>query len=164
MVTETSMSQSFKLRLPGLYPWQSEVYADPHRFRVVAASRRSGKNYLAGVELLRTFLQGYPAWHLCLDFPSGAPMWRLIQKLTSKIPGVVTNKAERLITAPGLTDGYIAIKSANQHLRGEGLGLVVFDEIIDWPSGDQGFTEIWQGDISPTLATTGGRGLFISSG
>ncbi len=35
-----------------LLPWQQEVFADPTRFKVIAAGRRCGKSRLAAVTLL----------------------------------------------------------------------------------------------------------------
>lgn len=153
------MPNSLHITLPPLFPHQIEVFNDPHRFRVLAAHRRAGKNYIAAVELMRTLFQGGVGWHICPDYPTGGPMFRLLTGLVKDVPGVEINKSDRIITTPNLSDGYIQIRSANASLRGEGLSLVVWDECIDIP----GFTELWQGDIMPTLATTGGRALFISS-
>jgi hypothetical protein len=114
---------------------------------------------LAALECVRTFLAGAPAWHISPDYPTSLEMIRILTKLVENIPSIDINKNDRIFTAPAVTDGYIQIRGASTKLRGVGLGLVIFDEVIDIPD----FTEIWQGKILPTLATSHGRALFISS-
>ena len=86
-------------------------------------------------------------------------MFGILTKLTESIPSVRVNRADRIIYAPDLTDGFIQIRSAGASLRGQKLNFVGFDEVIDIPN----FLDIWQSDIMPSLSTTKGKALFISS-
>lgn len=60
-------AKRIKLRLPyRLKPWQLRVKADPHRFIVIAAGRRSGKTFLACDRLIdgAVRIPGLPQWYV----------------------------------------------------------------------------------------------------
>lgn len=152
--------KTLNLQLPYLHPAQKLVFDDPHRFRVVMASRRFGKNILAAVEETRALMRGGNIWHIAPSYSDALSHWRLIQRLLERIPSYVAKQDTLTITIEDINhNGYYQIKSAVGGLRGEGLDFIGVDEC----SFIQGFEEMWQGDLRPTLSTTQGKVLFISS-
>jgi len=83
--------------------------------------------------------------------------WRLIKRLAQQLPGVEVRLVDRMVTMPN--GGTVQVKSADNpdHLRGEGLDLVVLDECAFVKES------AWSEALRPALSDRQGRAIFIST-
>src|SRR4030088_727631 len=110
-----------------LKPPQSSVFISKSRFRVLAAGRRSGKTFLACIELIRA------AWGPERSAVYVAPTykqakriaWKQLKQLTKPWWASAPNETELRIELD--TGGTIALRGAENYdsLRGEGLDFLV---------------------------------------
>ena len=154
-----------------LHEKQSEVFNDPHRFKVVAAGRRFGKSFLAAVLLYieaskthkvrsdgteidlinevvyyvgPTFKQAREnLWNVCMELGQGL------------IKGVRANEGEIQLTNGRI----IRFKGADDpdSLRGVGLSFVVMDEYAFMKPS------VWEYIIRPALGRAEGGAMFIGT-
>jgi len=113
---------------------------------------------LGVVETLRTAATGGKSWWVALSFPVASIGWRLMKQLARQIPQAQIREGEKMIAFPG---GFQQVKSADNpdSLRGEGLDLVVIDEMAHMKNWD----EVWKQVLRPALSDRRGRGLFITT-
>lgn len=151
------MARTLNLQLPPLHDNQRAIFADPHRFKAVAAGRRFGKTKLGALMCFAVAAQGGRAWWVAPQYGIALIGWRMMRRLAAQVPGVQIRESERMITLP--TGGTVQIKSADNpdSLRGEGLNFVVLDEcaFLD----ERTWTEV----LRPALADRRGGALFIST-
>lgn len=144
-----------------LTPWQTTVWNDEHRFKVVAAGRRCGKSRLAANVLIykaltcptKTAKVFYvaPTQGQAKDI-----MWDLIQEIAGDLVET-THKNDCTIT---LKNGVvIALKGADrpQTMRGVSLWYVVLDEYADIKP------DVWETILLPALSDHDGDALFIGT-
>jgi phage FluMu gp28-like protein len=83
--------------------------------------------------------------------------WRMIKKLSAKIPGVKIKQGDYTVEYP--YGGEVRVRSADNpdSLRGEGLDLAVLDECAFMRE------ETWNEVLRPALADRLGRAVFIST-
>jgi len=145
------------ITLPKLHRAQQDVIQDPARFKVLAAGRRFGKSRMGALQCVMTALKGGKAWWISPSYPMSAIGWREISRLAAQIPGVKTNKSDRMIMFP--KGGWVQVRSSDNpdSLRGEGLDFVVLDECAYMQE------ETWTEAIRPALADRKGKALFIST-
>lgn len=146
----------------GLHALQKVVFQDKHRFRVVAAGRRWGKTQVCKVELIKAAIRksNQKVWYVAPTYQQARDiMWR---DLKASIPRAFIrhkgiNETRMLIEL--INGSIIQLKGGDNpdSLRGNGLDLIVLDECQDLKR------EIWEEVLQPTLATTGGRAIFIGS-
>lgn len=138
------------------HPGQTIVHSHPARFKVLAAGRRWGKTRLGVNECLDVASQGGRAWWVSPSYKTGEVGWRPLRRIGGKI-GAEVRKVDRQINLPG--GGFVQVRSADDpdSLRGEGLDLVVMDEVA--------FTkeEAWTEALRPALSDRQGKALFIST-
>lgn len=146
----------------GLHALQKIVFKDAHRFRVVAAGRRWGKTRTAKTEIVAAAVKKSKqlVWYVGPTYQQARDiMW---DDLKASIPRkmIRTNGINETRMMIRLINGsIIQLKGADnpESLRGVGLDLVVIDECQDIKK------ETWETVLQPTLATTGGRAIFIGS-
>jgi phage terminase large subunit-like protein len=143
-----------------LLKWQREVFADPTRFKVIAAGRRCGKSRLSAITLL---IEG-------LNCPSGssvmyvAPtlgqartiLWDLIMDIGRPvIKSAHINNLEITL----INDRKILIRGADNSdsLRGVSLSYLVMDEVAFIKP------DIWERVLRAALSDKKGRAMFIST-
>ncbi len=145
------------INAPALHSGQHTARVHPARFKVMACGRRWGKTRYGSVMCLETAVNGGRAWWVAPSYKMANVGWRLVNRLSVQIPGVVVNKADRLITFP--TGGEIAIRSADNpdSLRGEGLDLAVMDECAFMKES------AWTEALRPALSDRKGKAIFIST-
>lgn len=160
-----------------LHEKQSIVARDPHRFKVVAAGRRFGKSYLAGVTLYeKGFETDVPGsnikirsddshWDLTNEVvyyvgptfkQARENLWEVMMQMgQGLIAGVRQNEGEIKLTNGRL----IRFKGADDpdSLRGVGLSYVVMDEYAFMKP------DVWEYIISPALGAAEGGALFIGT-
>jgi len=154
-----------------LHTRQSEVYADKHRFQVVAAGRRFGKSFFAAVKLFEEAAQvtkvrsdgtvidllNEVVYYVSPTFKQGREnLWNVMMDLgQGLIEGIRQNEGEIKLTNGRI----IRFKGADDpdSLRGVGLGYVVMDEYAFMKPS------VWEYIIRPALGRAEGGALFIGT-
>lgn len=142
-----------------LHPKQMEVYQSSHRFRVVVAGRRWGKTALSRTLMIKyASVRNRKIWYVAPSYRMAKQiMWQEILDVLPKKWIKKLNETTMTITLINKTT--IELKGADNpdSLRGVGIHLLVMDEIQDIDP------EAWTQVLRPTLASTGGHGLFIGT-
>jgi len=143
-----------------LLRWQQSVFADKHRFKVVAAGRRCGKSRLSAVTLLIEALncpEGSAVMYIAPTLGQARTiMWDLLLDLGR--PVIKTSHVNNLEIT--LVNGRkILVRGADNpdSLRGVSLTYVVLDECAFIKE------DTWQKIIRASLSDKKGRALFIST-
>ena len=143
-----------------LLKWQQSVFADKHRFKVVAAGRRCGKSRLSAVTLLIEALncpEGSAVMYIAPTLGQARTiMWDLLNDLGR--PVIKSSHVNNLeITL--INGRKILVRGADNpdSLRGVSLTYVVLDECAFIKE------DTWQKIIRASLSDKKGRALFIST-
>ena len=141
---------------------QYQAFADPSRFKLLVCGRRWGKSLLAMVTLVVCALRGGRAWWVWPNYPMAMVGWRKMSEFLSKliVAGKVrVDKQERMFLFPG--GGFVQFKSAEKPdgLRGEGLDLIVMDELAYIKNGEK----VWNSDLRPALSERMGKALLVTT-
>lgn len=144
-----------------LLPWQEEVIADDHRFKVVAGGRRVGKSVLSRMWILNRAVKDAGLYYIVSPTyrQSKAIHWRDMNK---EIPQdwVVSSNATELSFE--LKNGSrIELKGSENpdSLRGVKLKALVIDEI----ASVRNWNWLWQEVLRPTLTDYESPAMFIST-
>jgi PBSX family phage terminase large subunit len=152
------MQQTTKLELSD---WQSQVWMDDHRYKVINCGRRAGKSVLAAAYLLfkaskNPFSQ---TWYIAPTYRQAEGiMWLMLKEILPQHAIKNTNNSKLSIE---FTNGaWIHLKGADNpdSLRGVGLDLVIFDEAAFMDKWE----EVWK-VIRPTLMDSQADVWFIST-
>lgn len=141
--------------------WQTQVFEDDHRFRVVCAGRRSGKSVLSRLIVLKWALE-QPGlyWIVSPTYKQSKQIhWRDLQKEVS--PTWVDKKNEVDLSITFKNGSIIELKGAENPdaLRGVKLRGLVIDEIASIRNWDW----LWSEVLRPTLTDYAAPALFIST-
>jgi len=143
-----------------LLKWQQSVFADTHRFKVVAAGRRCGKSRLSAVTLLIEALncpEGSAVMYIAPTLGQARTIiWDLLHELGRPvIKSSHINNLEILL----VNGRKILVRGADNpdSLRGVSLTYVVLDECAFIKE------DVWQKIIRASLSDKKGRALFIST-
>jgi predicted phage terminase large subunit-like protein len=142
-----------------LLPWQQEVWNDNHRFKVVAAGRRTGKSRLAAWMLIVEALQTNKG-HVWYVAPTQGQardiMWMTLLELGNPVieSSHVNNMQIKLVNG-----AMISLKGADrpETMRGVSLKFVVLDEYGSMKP------EVFEQILRPALADLKGSALFIGT-
>jgi predicted phage terminase large subunit-like protein len=142
-----------------LLPWQQEVWNDNHRFKVVAAGRRTGKSRLAAWMLIVEALQTNKG-HVWYVAPTQGQardiMWMTLLELGNPVieSSHVNNMQIKLVNG-----AMISLKGADrpETMRGVSLKFVVLDEYADMKPA------VFEQILRPALADLKGKALFIGT-
>jgi len=144
-----------------LSKWQTEVWDDTHRFKVICAGRRSGKSVLSQLIVINWAQSQTGNYYIVSPTYRQAKSihWNEIRKLIPK--GIIekTNETELSIT---LKNGsVIELKGAENPdaLRGIKLKGLVIDEIASIRNWDW----LWSEVLRPTLTDYTAPAIFIST-
>ena len=143
-----------------LLPWQQEVYADPHRFKVIAAGRRCGKSRLAAttliIEALRCPLGSAVLYVSPTMGQSRQILWDLLLELGRD---VITSSHVNNLDITMINGARIYVRGADRPdtLRGVSLTYAVLDEVADIKP------EAWEQVIRASLSDRKGRAMFIGT-
>ena len=143
-----------------LLPWQQEVYADPTRFKVIAAGRRCGKSRLAATTLIIEGLrcpQGSAVLYVSPTMgQSRQIIWDLLLDLGREViqSSHVNNLDITLINGARI---YVRGADRPDTLRGVSLTYAVLDEVADIKP------EAWEQVIRASLSDKKGRAMFIGT-
>ena len=142
-----------------LLPWQQEVWNDDHRFKVVAAGRRTGKSRLAAYLLIVNALQADKG-HVFYVAPTQGQardiMWQTLLEVGHPViqGSHINNLQIKLVNGSTIT-----LKGADrpETMRGVSLKFLVMDEYADMKP------EVWEQILRPALADQKGAALFIGT-
>lgn len=141
--------------------WQTQVFNDKHRFKVINCGRRAGKSFLVSVEILRfaTEKEKSIVWYVSPTYKqSKAIMWSMLKDLIPPEAVRRTNETELMFEL--INGSQILLKGADNpdSLRGVRIDLCIFDEtafIDKWE-------DVWK-VVRPTLADSKASVWFIST-
>lgn len=142
-----------------LLPWQQEVWGDEHRFKVIAAGRRTGKSRMAAWALIVEALQAEKGhvWYVAPTQQQARDiMWQQLLELAHPIiaGSHVNNMQVKLVN--GST---ISLKGADrpETMRGVALKFLVLDEYADIKP------QVFEQILRPALADLKGKAIFIGT-
>jgi len=142
-----------------LLPWQTDVFADDTRFKVVAAGRRTGKTRLAAWLLLINALSTDKGTVFYVAPTQGQArdiIWGMLLELGHQV--IVSTHVNNLQIK--LVNGStISLKGADrpETMRGVSLAFLVMDEYADMKP------QVWEEILRPALADLKGSALFIGT-
>lgn len=142
-----------------LLPWQQEVFADPTRFKIVAAGRRTGKSRLAAWMLIINALQterGHVFYVAPTQGQARDIMWQTLLELANPvIKGSHINNLQITL----INGCIISLKGADrpETMRGVSLKFLVMDEYADMKPS------VWEQILRPALADQKGHAMFIGT-
>lgn len=144
-----------------LSKWQTEVWDDTHRFKVICAGRRSGKSTLAQLITLTWAQENVGYYYIVSPTYKQAKSihWNELKKIIPRHAISKTNETELSFT---LTNGsVIELKGAENPdaLRGIKLRGLVIDEIASIRNWDW----LWSEVLRPTLTDYESPAIFIST-
>jgi predicted phage terminase large subunit-like protein len=142
-----------------LLPWQTEVYSDPTRFKVVAAGRRTGKSRLAAWLLIINALQTDKGQVFYVAPTQGQArdiMWQTLLELGNP---VITGAHINNLQIKLVNGATISLKGADrpETMRGVSLKFLVMDEYADMKP------DVWEQILRPALADQKGSAMFIGT-
>lgn len=144
-----------------LSKWQTKVWDDPTRYKVINCGRRAGKSFLVAPKMLKYASENPKSivWYVAPNYKQAKQiMWSMLREVTPLHSIKKKNETELTIT---LTNGsQIMLKGAEDpdSLRGVRIDLCIFDEcafIDKWE-------EVWK-VIRPTLVDSKADVWFIST-
>lgn len=144
-----------------LSPWQTTVWDDTHRYKVINAGRRAGKTLLVTMKMVDFAMRNMDKkiWYIAPTYKQGKQIvWEM---LTRYIPqAAIAKRNETELTIVLKTGSKIEVKGADNpdSLRGVSLDLVIFDEVAFF----QRWEEVWK-ILRPTLADSQADCWFIST-
>ena len=142
-----------------LLPWQTKVFEDPTRFKVVAAGRRTGKSRLAAWMLIINALQAERG-HVFYVAPTQGQardiMWQTLLELGHD---VITGSHINNLQLKLVNGATITLKGADrpETMRGVSLKFLVMDEYADMKP------DVWEQVLRPALADQKGHAMFIGT-
>lgn len=144
-----------------LSPWQSKVWDDNTRYKVINCGRRAGKSFLVAPKMV-DYASKHPKsiiWYVAPNYKQAkAIMWSMLREVVPLHSIQKKNETELTIT---LTNGsQIMLKGAEDpdSLRGVRIDLCIFDECAFINKWD----DVWK-VIRPTLVDSKADVWFIST-
>jgi len=141
--------------------WQTQVWDDTHRYKVINCGRRAGKSTITALKSI-DFAASNPksnVWYIAPTYKQAkAIMWEMVNEY---IPKGLVNKSNETELKFVLKNGsQIFLKGADNpdSLRGVRIDLCIFDEVAFIDKWD----ETWK-VIRPTLADSKADCWFIST-
>lgn len=146
-----------------LSKWQTKVYDDPHRFKVIICGRRAGKTTLSALKII-DFAINHPksnTWYVSPSYvQSEQIMWRLITNYLPK--QAILRKNDTKLRIELKNGSYIELKGADtepDRLRGVKIDFLVLDEIDSF----RNWKIVWEEVLRPTLMDSKGHAMFIGT-
>lgn len=144
-----------------LSPWQTKVWDDTHRFKVINVGRRSGKTVLSVIKLIQVACDKKEQ-HVWLISPtyrqSKLIAWELLKKYMPSGAKPVWNETE--LSCKLSNGSIISLKGADspESLRGTHIDFAVFDEVAFFT----GWTGVWNA-LRPILVDSKAPAWFVST-
>lgn len=144
-----------------LSKWQSQVWKDNHRYKVINCGRRAGKSFLSAYKMLHfaTENNNKIVWYIAPTYRQAKTiMW---QMLTEAVPDLIINKRNETELLFELKNGSsLSLKGADNpdSLRGVRIDFAIFDEAAFIDHWD----DAWK-VVRPTLMDSKADVWFIST-
>lgn len=141
--------------------WQSKVWLDDHRFKVINCGRRAGKSTISAIKMLdySTKHANTQAWYLAPNYKQAkAIMWAMLMELIPKSIIARKNEVELMIELKNKSKLFLKGVEDPDTLRGTRIDLAIFDEVAFMNKWD----EIWK-VLRPTLVDSRAEVWFIST-
>lgn len=141
--------------------WQSKVWDDSHRYKVINSGRRSGKSYLVAPRMLQFAVENPKSivWYIAPNYKQAKQiMWSMLMEVIPQHGIDRRNETELSVT---LKNGSkIMLKGAEDpdSLRGVRIDLCIFDECAFINKWD----DVWK-VVRPTLVDSKADVWFIST-
>src|SRR3990167_10632248 len=144
-----------------LNKWQTQVWNDPHRFKVVCSGRRSGKSVFAQLTIINWASKSVGDYYIIAPTYRQAKEihWRRIQAYLPQ--ALIESKNETELSITLKNGSRISLKGADNPdaLRGVKLRGLVIDEI----ASIRNWNWVWQEVLRPTLTDYEAPAIFIST-
>lgn len=153
------MSGTLKLQLPKLHEGQRTVLNSRAKWRVLMCGRRWGKSFVCFVLALETMFKGKAVAYVTPTFSLGEQFFLDIQEFIPKQIITECNKASLSIKlSTGGSIKFFSGEAANT-IRGRKFHRIIIDEAAFISDLENMWTQV----MMPTLATTNGDALFVST-
>ena len=141
--------------------WQSTVWDDNHRYKVINAGRRAGKTMLVTLKMIdfATRNSNKSIWYIAPTYRQAKQIvWEMLAEFVPKT--LVSKRNETELTLLLKSGSKISLKGADNPdtLRGVSIDLAIFDEVAFFARWD----EVWK-ILRPTLADNKSDAWFIST-
>jgi PBSX family phage terminase large subunit len=144
-----------------LLKWQTQVWDDAHRFKVINCGRRTGKSTLALLKMIDLAAKkpGARIWYVAPTYRQAKNiMWQMIGDYVPE--AMIAKKNEQELTVVMSNGTVIELKGADNpdSLRGVKIDFIIFDEvafIVNWGA-------VWS-ILRPTLMDSQAECWFIST-
>lgn len=144
-----------------LSPWQTTVWDDPHRFKVVNVGRRSGKTVMSVIRMIyeASLKNGQRIWYCSPTYRQSKQIaWSLLKQFVPPAAKPQFNETELVCTFNN--GSTISLKGADnpESLRGTYLDFLIMDEVSffkDWQT-------TWDA-MRPLLSDHSAPAWFIST-
>lgn len=155
-----SQSHSQSLSKVKLSKWQSQVWLDKNRYKVINCGRRAGKTFLTAAYMIDfTNKKNSEVWYIAPTYRQAKLiMWQMLRNFVPEWTIKQRNKTE--LTIDLINGSRISLKGADNpdSLRGVRIDLCMFDECAFIERWD----EVWK-VIRPTLMDSKADVWFIST-
>lgn len=144
-----------------LSPWQTDVWDDAHRYKVINVGRRAGKSTLSVLKIINFAFKNKNtiSWMIAPTYKQAkAIAFSLFKEYLPKEAVVKTNETELVFTLKNSSTIHLKGADTADSLRGVRVDFCVFDEtafIDHWE-------EVWK-VVRPTLADSKAECWFIST-
>lgn len=139
---------------------QSRVLRTAARFKVCICGRRGGKTFLDNAWLLQGAAEHPKSFNVFVGPTLDDSRDLFYEPLLDRLPAELVAHSNRTRLEIALVNGSVLRGfSADKAKRGRGIDRLVCDEFAWWDN----FTEIWQGELRPSLSDTGGAALFTTT-
>jgi hypothetical protein len=148
-----------KITLPKPHEGQKKVVDSNAKWKILSCGRRWGKSFICLILSLQKMLQGKSVAYV-------TPTFSLAGSFFNEILRYIPNQAISYVSKKDLyikliTGGELTFFSgeATRSIRGRAFSRIIIDEAAFIPD----LENIWTQAIQPTLATTNGDALFVST-
>lgn len=143
-----------------LSSWQTTIWDDPHRFKVINVGRRSGKTVLSTVRMISEASEPNKIiWYVSPTYrQSKSIAWELLKQYTPTLGRPEWNETELSVKLKNKSQ--IILKGADNpdSLRGTRVDFIIFDEVAFFKDWDT----TWQA-LRPILTDSQAPGWFVST-
>lgn len=144
-----------------LSKWQTVVFDDPHRFKVVNVGRRAGKTLVSVIKLIQVASEGNKTcWYVAPTYRQAKNIaWSILKEYMPPKAKAIWNETELKCLLPGVKSE-IHLKGADNpdSLRGTHIDFAIFDEVAFFAN----WKDTWQA-LRPILVDSKAPAWFIST-
>jgi hypothetical protein len=143
-----------------LSKWQTKVWDDPHRFKVIDVGRRSGKTVLSVLKLLDEALkQKRTVWYISPTYRQSKNIaWSMIKDYIPPSWNATFNETELKVILPNGSEIHLKGADNPDSLRGTKIDFAVFDEVAFFTN----WMQVWEA-LRPILVDSKADCWYVST-